>query len=96
MAPESSYASGSYGHQVNEFKKLVNGLHKNGIAVILDVVYNHTAEGNERGRFIILKVLTIRGIIGFITILTATGTAPAAAMNSARTAKWAANIYWTL
>lgn len=49
MAPESSYASGSYGQQVNEFKKLVNGLHKNGIAVILDVVYNHTAEGNEQG-----------------------------------------------
>lgn len=48
MAPESSYASKA-GGQVNELKKLIDGLHKNGIAVILDVVYNHTAEGNEQG-----------------------------------------------
>ncbi len=49
MAPESSYATNSTGRQVNELKKLIDGLHKNGIAVILDVVYNHTAEGNEQG-----------------------------------------------
>ncbi len=49
MAPESSYASNTAGRQVDELKKLIDGLHKNGIAVILDVVYNHTAEGNEQG-----------------------------------------------
>ena len=49
MAPESSYASSPEGKQVAELKKLIDGLHKNGIAVILDVVYNHTAEGNEQG-----------------------------------------------
>ena len=35
--------------QVDEFKTLVKELHKNGIEIILDVVFNHTAEGNERG-----------------------------------------------
>ncbi|OQA79220.1 MAG: Pullulanase precursor [bacterium ADurb.Bin243] len=49
MAPESSYATASDGRQVTELKKLIDGLHANGIAVILDVVYNHTAEGNEQG-----------------------------------------------
>ncbi len=50
FAPESSYASGrSLGCQVAEFKTLVRELHKAGIEVILDVVYNHTCEGNERG-----------------------------------------------
>ncbi len=49
MAPESSYSSNTTGRQVDELKKLIDGLHKNGIAVILDVVYNHTAEGNEQG-----------------------------------------------
>src|SRR5262245_25407824 len=50
VAPESSYGTGTApGCQVNEFKTLVRALHKVGIEVILDVVYNHTAEGNELG-----------------------------------------------
>ncbi|MBI5740795.1 MAG: glycogen debranching protein GlgX [Nitrospirae bacterium] len=50
FAPESSYGSGDYhGCQVNEFKTLVRELHKAGIEVIMDVVYNHTGEGNELG-----------------------------------------------
>ena len=50
FAPESSYATGSEpGCQVREFKTLVRELHKAGIEVILDVVYNHTAEGSELG-----------------------------------------------
>ncbi|RJQ45655.1 MAG: glycogen debranching enzyme GlgX [Nitrospiraceae bacterium] len=50
FAPESSYGTGkSPGCQVNEFKTLVRELHKAGIEVILDVVYNHTGEGNELG-----------------------------------------------
>jgi glycogen operon protein len=50
FAPESSYRSGTVpGSQVAEFKTLVRELHKAGIKVILDVVYNHTGEGNEMG-----------------------------------------------
>jgi glycogen operon protein len=50
FAPESSYGSGSApGCQVAEFKTLVRELHRAGIQVILDVVYNHTGEGNEMG-----------------------------------------------
>ena len=50
FAPKTSYAADkSAGGAVREFKELVKRLHKAGIEVILDVVYNHTAEGNERG-----------------------------------------------
>ena len=50
FAPKTSYSSDrSPGGPVREFKQLVKELHKAGIEVILDVVYNHTAEGNERG-----------------------------------------------
>jgi glycogen operon protein len=50
FAPESSYSTRrTPGCQVTEFKTLVRELHRAGIIVILDVVYNHTGEGNERG-----------------------------------------------
>ena len=50
FAPKESYASDhTPGACVTEFKQLVKELHKAGIEVILDVVYNHTAEGNENG-----------------------------------------------
>jgi len=50
FAPESSYSSRTApGCQVAEFKTLVRELHRAGIQVILDVVYNHTGEGNEMG-----------------------------------------------
>ncbi|ESA38966.1 glycogen debranching enzyme [Leptolyngbya sp. Heron Island J] len=50
FAPKAGYAAtGRFGMQVDEFKALVKELHANGIEVILDVVFNHTAEGNERG-----------------------------------------------
>jgi glycogen operon protein len=50
FAPESSYGTGKTpGCQVAEFKTLVRELHKAGIKVLLDVVYNHTGEGNELG-----------------------------------------------
>ena len=48
-APHNAYAAGSQGQQVTEFKTMVKALHEAGIEVILDVVYNHTAEGNEMG-----------------------------------------------
>jgi glycogen operon protein len=50
FAPKGSYAwDKTPGGQVREFKEMVRDLHKAGIEVILDVVFNHTAEGNERG-----------------------------------------------
>ncbi len=50
FAPKASYSSsGSIGRQVKEFKEMVRELHKAGIEVILDVVFNHTAEGDETG-----------------------------------------------
>lgn len=57
FAPDMRYASSSAGGQVNEFKEMVKALHKAGIEVILDVVYNHTAEGNHMG-----PTLSFRGI----------------------------------
>ncbi|MCR4740406.1 MAG: glycogen debranching protein GlgX [Lachnospiraceae bacterium] len=53
FAPKAGYAaSARFGMQADEFKNLVKTLHKNGIEVILDVVFNHTAEGNENGPYI--------------------------------------------
>jgi glycogen operon protein len=50
FAPKAGYAAtGRLGMQVDEFKALIKELHKNGIEVLLDVVFNHTAEGDERG-----------------------------------------------
>ena len=50
FAPESSYSTHrAPGCQVSEFKTVVRELHKAGIKVLLDVVYNHTSEGNEMG-----------------------------------------------
>jgi glycogen operon protein len=53
FAPKSGLAAtGKFGMQADELKTLVRTLHKNGIEVILDVVFNHTAEGNENGPYI--------------------------------------------
>ena len=53
FAPKAGYAAtGKMSMQVDEFKALVKALHKNGIEVMLDVVFNHTAEGNENGPYI--------------------------------------------
>ncbi|MEN2742223.1 glycogen debranching protein GlgX [Microbacterium sp. X-17] len=50
FAPHNEYAAtGDTGHQVDEFKGMVKALHAAGLEVILDVVYNHTAEGNDLG-----------------------------------------------
>jgi isoamylase len=58
FAPDVRYASkGTLGEQVVEFKDMVKELHKAGIEVILDVVYNHTGEGNHMG-----PTLSFRGI----------------------------------
>jgi isoamylase len=58
FAPEARYSSsGDQGQQVGEFKAMVKSLHRAGIEVILDVVYNHTAEGNQLG-----PTLSFRGV----------------------------------
>ncbi|SDE96165.1 glycogen operon protein [Mucilaginibacter pineti] len=58
FAPDARYTSGAVrGEQVTEFKSMVKELHKAGIQVILDVVYNHTAEGNQMG-----PTLSFKGI----------------------------------
>jgi glycogen operon protein len=58
FAPKAGYAAtGKSGMQVDEFKQLVKSFHKAGIEVILDVVFNHTAEGNERGPTLSFKGL---------------------------------------
>jgi isoamylase len=49
FAPHNEYASGDRGQQVDEFKEMVRALHAAGLEVILDVVFNHTAEGDEHG-----------------------------------------------
>ncbi|MCL4159914.1 UNVERIFIED_CONTAM: hypothetical protein GTU68_015616, partial [Idotea baltica] len=56
MAPHNGYSSaGGRGQQVREFKSMVRALHKAGLEVILDVVYNHTAEGNHLGPTLSMK-----------------------------------------
>jgi isoamylase len=56
LAPHALYsASGTRGEQVSEFKEMVKALHRAGIEVILDVVYNHTAEGNHQGPMLSFK-----------------------------------------
>ena len=58
FAPHNEYSSsGTVGGQVQEFRSMVRTLHDHGIEVILDVVYNHTAEGNHLG-----PTLSLRGI----------------------------------
>jgi isoamylase len=56
FAPKAAYAAEA-GNQVNEFKQMVKEFHRAGLEVILDVVYNHTGEGNETG-----PTLSFRGL----------------------------------
>jgi isoamylase len=57
FAPDTRYSTAGLGQQVAEFKSMVKRFHRAGIEVILDVVYNHTAEGNHLG-----PTLSFRGI----------------------------------
>lgn len=63
FAPKAGYASNP-GEQVREFKEMVKQFHQAGIEVILDVVYNHTGEGNEHG-----PTLSFRGLDNMIYYL---------------------------
>ncbi|MCA9635766.1 MAG: glycogen debranching enzyme GlgX, partial [Myxococcales bacterium] len=57
FAPAARYASGARGQQVVEFRQMVKALHRAGIEVILDVVYNHSGEGSHLG-----PTLSLRGL----------------------------------
>ena len=57
IAPHAGYATGQRGEQVNEFKTMVQRLHRAGLEVVLDVVFNHSAEGNHNG-----PVLSLKGV----------------------------------
>lgn len=58
FAPHAGYSSsGTRGEQIREFKDMVKAFHQSGLEVVLDVVYNHTAEGNEFG-----PTLSFRGL----------------------------------
>jgi isoamylase len=57
FAPDVRFASAGHGRQVDEFKTMVRRFHAAGLEVILDVVYNHTAEGGEGG-----PTLSFRGV----------------------------------
>ncbi|HEX7023067.1 MAG TPA: alpha-amylase family glycosyl hydrolase, partial [Trueperaceae bacterium] len=57
FAPEPSYATSGPGRAVNEFKMMVRALHEAGLEVVIDVVYNHSGEGNQLG-----PTLAYRGI----------------------------------
>ncbi|HEV8420985.1 MAG TPA: glycogen debranching protein GlgX [Actinomycetota bacterium] len=57
FSPHVGYATGGLGEQVREFKSMVKALHRAGIEVILDVVYNHTGEGDHLG-----PTLSLRGV----------------------------------
>jgi isoamylase len=57
FAPHVGYATGGLGQQVHEFKSMVRTLHRAGLEVILDVVYNHTAESDHLG-----PTLSLRGV----------------------------------
>ena len=57
LAPHVGYASGGLGQQVDEFKSMVKTFHRAGIEVLIDVVYNHTGEGNQLG-----PTLSLRGV----------------------------------
>lgn len=62
FAPHAGYAAtGTRGQQVGEFKRMVRALHDAGLEVILDVVYNHTAEGSEFGPTLSLRGIDNRG-----------------------------------
>jgi len=58
FVPKASYASNGWdGNQVREFKEMVKAFHRAGLEVLIDVVFNHTAEGNAEG-----PVISFRGL----------------------------------
>lgn len=78
FAPHNAYASwGDRGEQVLEFKQAVKALHQAGIEVILDVVYNHTAEGNHLGPTLSFRGWTTPRTTGWPTTRSTTWTPPA-------------------
>lgn len=70
FAPNARYAAdGTYGEQIDEFKDMIKAFHKEGIEIILDVVFNHTTEGGKNG-----PTYSFRGIDNSIYYMTDPGT----------------------
>ncbi len=64
FAPHNAYAStGDGGGQVDEFRRMVRDLHAAGLEVILDVVFNHTAEGSEHGPTLCFRGIDNAGVL---------------------------------
>ena len=83
LAPYNGYASRRGHRVVNEFKAMVRALHRAGIEVILDVVYNHTAEGNHLGPTLAFRGIDNASYYRLVeTDLASTGTRPAPATPS--------------
>ena len=91
FSPKQLYAKSAgddCGRAANrEFKTLVKECHRNGIEVILDVVFNHTAEGNERGLSLSFRGLDNRTYYMVAPEVSST-TTPAAATPSTATIRW--------
>ena len=87
FAPHNEYSSaGDGGQQVVEFKQMVRALHAAGLEVILDVVFNHTAEGGEHGPTLCFRGHRQRRLLPpRRTTAAATSTTPAAATRWTRT-----------
>ena len=79
FAPHAAYsASGPKGEQVREFKQMVKNLHAAGLEVIMDVVYNHTAESEPDRAVLLLPRPRRRRLLPRATATAATSTSPAA------------------
>ena len=92
FAPKSAYGiNGQEGSQVVEFKRMVKELHDAGIEVILDVVFNHTAEGDETGRTISFRGSTTRSITCWRRTGAVIRTSPDAATPSTAIILWSAS-----
>lgn len=90
FAPHAGYAAtGTAGQQVGEFKRMVRALHAAGIEVILDVVYNHTAEADEHGPTLSLRGIDNRGYYRLQNDPAATPTTRAAETHST----WSSRTY---
>ena len=86
LAPHSGYAAtGERGQQVDEFKQLVKALHRAGIEVILDVVYNHTNEGNRTRADVVDPRHRQRVVLPLARTTTAAGTSTSPAPATAST-----------
>lgn len=96
FAPNTSYESDhEHHHEGRELKQLVRELHENGIEVILDVVFNHTAEGNEMGPYFSFKGID-NNIYYMLTRTESITISAVAAMFSTAISRLCSSLYLTV